>query len=88
MHQERRYISDNRIDLIKVFLYIYIYIYIYLYIYLYIFIYIYIVVEKEKKKSIMSKKTVDKENLVSLSKKKPYACHIKLDPRIKLFSPK
>ena len=45
-------------------------------------------VEKEKKKSIMSKKTVDKENLVSLSKKKPYACHIKLDPRIKLFSPK
>ena len=27
MHQERRYISDNRIDLIKVFLYIYIYIY-------------------------------------------------------------
>ena len=36
----------------------------------------------------MSKKTVDKENSVSLSKKKPYACHIKLDPRIKLFSPK
>ena len=33
----------------------------------------------------MFKKNVDKENSVLPSKKKPYACHIKLDPRIKLF---
>ena len=36
----------------------------------------------------MFNKNVDKENSVLPSKKKPYACRIKLDPRIKLFSTK
>ena len=37
---------------------------------------------------MINKRNVDKENSVLLSKIKLYACCIKLDPRIKLYSTK